>query len=187
MASKRSRNWLAVVYPESLPPNWESLLIENYQVEFVCSPLHEFDLNEDGSSKKPHYHLIIVFSSGKTYEQCKEITDFLNAPIPQPCISIKGAIRYLIHLDNPEKFQYNQDDIRVFGGLDISYAFALSDTTRYYIIRDICDYIKNADVQDFSELVDYALYNEFNTWLPVIVDKNSYFLNTYIKSKRRFI
>ena len=49
------------------------------------SPLHNKDVNADGTPKKPHWHVILTFKGLKSYEQVKAITDKLNAPAPQVC------------------------------------------------------------------------------------------------------
>ena len=119
-AGTRTRNWTFVVYPESAPNDWEKI-IENERVPFVVSPLHDSDIsdNETGEIKKAHWHVIINFSSVKSYEQVKELTDKINAPIPQKVNSMIGATRYLIHLDHADKFQYKKEDIKCFNGFDL--------------------------------------------------------------------
>ena len=80
----RSRTWTFVLYPESAPDNWRDLLDEQH-VEWVESPLHDRDINPDGELKKAHIHILLLFSSVKSYEQICEITVVLNCPIPQRC------------------------------------------------------------------------------------------------------
>lgn len=51
MAAKdRKRNWVFVVYPESAPENWREQLKEMLVPGFI-SPLHDKDVNADGSPK----------------------------------------------------------------------------------------------------------------------------------------
>lgn len=54
----RTRNWATVVYPESAPKNWREILGE-MRVPCFLSPLHDKDINPDGTPKKP----IIMFFS----------------------------------------------------------------------------------------------------------------------------
>ena len=75
-------------------------------IEWVESPLHDKDLNASGEAKKPHIHILLLFGGVKSYEQVKEITDSLNCPIPQRCHNARALVRYMAHLDNPEKHQY---------------------------------------------------------------------------------
>ena len=43
----------------------------------------------------------------------------LNNPEPQPCDSAVGLVRYMAHLDQPEKYQYDRDSIIGHGGFDV--------------------------------------------------------------------
>ena len=55
--SLKGRNWAFVMYPESMPDNWYDLL-QATGLPFAISPLHDKDLNPDGSQKKAHYHVM---------------------------------------------------------------------------------------------------------------------------------
>ena len=63
--------------------------------------------------EKPHYHVILSYKGNKSFEQIDEIARLLHAPIPQRVNSLTGAVRYLTHMDNPEKYQYESSDIRL--------------------------------------------------------------------------
>ena len=91
-----------MAYPESAPEGWRDVLDEQH-IQWVESPLHDKDMNADGTPKKPHWHILLLFDGKKSYEQVKELTDKLHATIPQKCASAKGLVRYMAHLDNPEK------------------------------------------------------------------------------------
>ena len=78
----RARSWTAVFYPESAPKNWR-VILDDLHVEWVCSPLHDQDLNPTGELKKPHYHLLVMFGHVKSYEQVVELLKPLKCPAPQ--------------------------------------------------------------------------------------------------------
>ena len=92
--------------------------LDDLHIEYAISPLHDSDINADGTKKKPHYHVGLFFDGKKSYTQILEITQKLHCPNPQKTASGKGLLRYMKHLDNPEKYQY-QGDIEVHGGLDL--------------------------------------------------------------------
>ena len=106
-------------YPESLPDNWQDILIES-GVPFAISPLHDRDMNPDNTEKKPHYHIILNYDNTTTYNNVVRFLEPFNCPIPQPLESIRGYYRYLTHKDNPEKFQYDEAEIICFNGFDSS-------------------------------------------------------------------
>ena len=112
----KSRYWSFIVYPESVCDNWINDLTEKGCV-FAVSPLHDKDINPTGELKKPHYHVLIQFDGPTTYKNVKEnICDLIGATIPKNVISMRGYYRYLCHLDNPEKYQYDVNDIQTYGG-----------------------------------------------------------------------
>ena len=59
--NERYRNWSWIVYPESAPENWRTLLDETGE-KWIESPLHDRDINETTNEiKKAHWHIIISF------------------------------------------------------------------------------------------------------------------------------
>lgn len=69
---KRTRAWATIVYEESAPENWREKL-QGYMVQTFVSPLHDADLKEDGSLKKPHWHVLMMYDGVKTPEQAREV------------------------------------------------------------------------------------------------------------------
>lgn len=63
-SENRARNWTAIIYPESIPENYEQIL-SDIKVPIIISPLHDKDKKEDGTLKKPHYHIVLLYSSKK--------------------------------------------------------------------------------------------------------------------------
>ena len=179
----RTRNWTIVVYPDSAPENWRERL-DDFHIGWVESPLHDSDYNANGEPKKPHWHVVLLFNGVKTYEQVKEITDSINAPIPQRCHDARATVRYMAHLDNPEKAQYSISDIRSHGGVDIADMLRPSSSERYSIIGEMLSYVRENHVIEFQDLVDYAMANEFERWFPLLCDNSSYIVSSYIKSQR---
>lgn len=77
---------------------------------------HDKDTQEDGTPKRTHYH--VVFSLQSKHSKAHFLEALSNA-IGQHTDSIsiddlksvEGAVRYLLHLDNPEKYPYNEWEI----------------------------------------------------------------------------
>lgn len=182
-SGSRTRNWMVVVYPESAPENWREYMDE-LQIEWVESPLHEFDTNATGEVKKAHWHLLLMFGGVKTYEQVLEVVQPLNCPAPQKCLSVKGCVRYMVHLDNPEKHQYSVSDIKAHGGVDLADLLRPNSSERYALINDMFDYVKDNGIVEFQDLVDYARHEHFEDWFPLLCDNSAYVVGQYIKSQR---
>ena len=181
--SDRTRNWTFVLYEDSAPENWREMLDDEH-IEWIESPWHDKDINADGEPKKKHKHILLLFGGVKSYEQVKEVTDKLGQPIPQRCHNAKAMVRYMAHLDNPEKAQYSVSDIVPHGGVDLSEMLRPSNSERYTIIRDMMDYIRSAAVTEFQDLMDYAAAEHFDDWFPLLCDNSAYVIGQYIKSQR---
>lgn len=90
------KDWWIVVYPESLPENWKEIISTE---PVAISPLHDKDVNADGTKKKPHYHIVFNYKGNKSFEQMDEMARVLRAPIPERISGLTGAVRYLTHMD----------------------------------------------------------------------------------------
>lgn len=181
--SDRTRNWTVVVYPESAPENWRELL-DDLHIEWVESPLHEFDTNATGEVKKPHWHILLLFGGVKSYEQVCEVVKPLCCPIPERCHNAKAMVRYMAHLDNPEKFRYSVGDIKAHGGVDIAELLRPSSSERYTLIDEMAEHIMLHRITEFQDLFDYARKEKFDTWFPLLCDNSAYVIGQYIKSQR---
>lgn len=179
----RTRNWTIVLYPESAPDNWRELL-DDMHIEWVESPLHDKDINATGEFKKPHWHILLMFGGVKTYEQVFAVCECLNAPRPERCHNAKAMVRYMAHLDNPDKAQYSVSDIKSHGGVDLAEMLRPSSSERYSIIGDMISYIRQHNIIEFQDLMDYALENEFDSWFPLLCDNSAFVVGQYIKSQR---
>lgn len=186
MSNIKGRNWAFVMYPESMPSNWREIL---YEIGLPCaiSPLHDQDINPDGTPKKPHYHVICYYENATTSKAVKEfVTDKLNATIPIKLENLGGMYRYHLHLDNPEKYQYDDRNREFINGFDVNKVAALTYTEVSKILREIQQFIKDNDILEYSELLDVLLEsNSFNMW--DVARNNTVLLNTYICSKRNKI
>ena len=111
--------WSVVLYPDSAKENWLSIL-DSLMIPIAVSPLHDKDFNADLSPKKPHYHILFDFGRvKKSWDQVKAYSDMIGAVLApmyadgrcESAVAVKRSYcRYLCHLDNPDKTQYNISD-----------------------------------------------------------------------------
>jgi hypothetical protein len=182
----RALSWACVVYPESAPQNWRDI-IDGHHIKWVESPLHDQDVytDEDGTVvKKPHWHLLLTFESKKSFEQIREITDTINAPMPQRAVSARGCVRYMAHLDNPEKHQYDVRGIIAHGGADIAELLRPTSSERYVRIGEMVDYVTKNNITEFCDLLVYARTYRPDDWFTLLCDSCAYIINQHIKSLR---
>lgn len=177
----RTRNWSFIQYDDSSPENWRDLLDE-FKVPWCESPLHDSDINPDGTKKKNHRHIVISFAGNKAYSQVKEISAVVSNVSPQPVSNMKGMIRYLAHLDNPEKHQYNVGQIICHCGFDKEIYLKQSSSDLRVNLKSIFKFIRESDIQSYSDLVDYIIENELDDWFDVVTMRNTIAVKEYIKS-----
>ena len=176
----RTRNFASVVYPESAPVNWIDILNEQRIPAFI-SPLHDMDVNPDGEIKKPHYHVMLMYDSVKTPEQAKTVFQAIGAVGDEVIQSQRGYARYLCHLDNPEKHQYDIADVKALYGADYNATISLV-TDKYKAIGEMIDFCEENAVISFSDLLVYARRERFD-WFRVLSDSGSVVMREYLKSK----
>lgn len=179
----RARHWTFLVYPESAPDNWRSVIDDNH-IEWIESPLHDQDIDPNGEIKKPHWHILLMFDGMKSFDQVKFFTDLVNSPIPQKVASAKGLVRYMVHMDNPEKVQYNKADIIGHGGADVTELLKPTSSSRYMLIGEMIDFVKENNICEMKDLVFYARESRFDDWFPLLCDNSAYIMNAVIKSNR---
>ena len=178
----KKRHWCFVVYPESAPEDWRTQL-EQRGIVCAISPLHDKDINPDGTPKKAHWHVIACYDGPTTFNAVKTITDSLNQPIPQPLDSVKGYYRYLTHMDNPEKHQYDAKDITTINGFDVRDYISLTGSQIIDLKMKIQKLIRDMDIDEYSDLMfyllDQGLYSEYE-----VASTQTIFFNALIRSRR---
>lgn len=160
MAQKRYRNFRAVVWLESANPDWiEQLELKHIPCHII---LHDHDLLDDGTLKKPHYHVVLMFDGVKTCDQVLTIMkeccgDGVNIVLPAD--SILGSVRYLTHIDNPSKYQYSHEDVISLSGADyLEDMITPSDINHYRL--DIQDYIELHNITSYRKLSWFVTHDK---------------------------
>ena len=184
MAVARARQWSFIGYPgDSLPDNYAEILSDEMHLCWAESPVHDSDLNGDGSEKKKHIHFIVSFEGMKSFDQICEITDKLHCPIPQVCRNVKSLVRYFIHLDNPDKHQYRIEDIKTHGGFEIDDYFKKSSSEARVLLQEILSFCLDNNIHDYSYLVELAIQMNNPDWIDMLTRTHTLFFSQYLKSK----
>lgn len=177
----RTRNWTIIVYPDSAPENWREI-IASWHISWAYSPLHDKDLNPDSEEdKKAHWHVALLFDSVKSFDQVRELTSVLKCPIPQQINSIVGTIRYFIHLDNPEKYQYSKDEIRAFGSIDIDELLKPSKSIEIGFMKQINNLLVEQNIYEFCDASDFL--QEVHPDLFETFISHTVYFSAYLKSR----
>ena len=173
----RYRNWSAIVYDDSAPSNWKDILAIQCVPAFV-SPFHCDDV-EEGKPKKPHYHVIFMFSTVKSFDQAKSFCDLFGGIRVEPVQNLRGSARYLCHIDSYDKARYFESDVLSLCGADYKKTINLiSDTIK--TLKEMQAFCRDNKITNFSVFCDYCSKHE-SDWFYEL-RSNSFFMKEYIKS-----
>lgn len=179
----RTRQYAILVYADSAPDDWRERLTQEH-VSALISPYHDKDVNPDGSQKKPHWHVMIMFDSVKSQAQVDALWNRVlgenRVKHYETVNSTRGYARYLCHLDNPEKAQYSKDDVQALGGADYEEIISLPSDD-WEILDQIFDYIDESGERYYSRLLRYCR-RERRDWWKLLVQRHSYVVVSYLKS-----
>lgn len=176
----RTRNFATVVYPESAPEDWKEILFTHCVPAFI-SPLHDKDINPTGEPKKPHYHVMLMFEGKKSVAQVEEIFSSINGVGCEVVKSVRGYARYLCHLDNPEKYQYDASEVTCLAS-DYLGTIGLA-IDKYHAIGEMQDFCDRYNVVSFYALATYARAHR-SDWHRILCDCGSVFMREYLQSRK---
>lgn len=175
------RRWKFLIYPESLPNNWLTIL-EEVGVPTLVSPLHDQDRNEDGTLKKPHYHVMISLDGAKPYDEVLSWFEPLGVKILKEVKSPRRDERYWCHLDSPSKAKYDIAGLIAMNGYECKY---LGEREQIPFISQIHKLIEDEGIIYFADLG-----NEINKRYPdlqlTLIRYTAYF-NNYCHSRERLL
>lgn len=177
----RKRNYAFLVAQESAPDDWQDILASEH-VPALISPLHCDDVNPDGSKKYPHWHVMLMFKGKKSLDQVKAIANKCGAinGYVQVVEDTRGYARYLIHMDNPEKAQYDIGEVTALGGADyLGMIGTAADTDT--ALGQMMDWCIEQGCYSFYRLSLYARANRPD-WFRVITSSRTVFLTAWLKS-----
>lgn len=174
---KSSRTWEVVVYPDSQSYVAAEVLANATQYFGQwCYILHDKDVNDDGTPKKAHYH---VYGKLDTARIPQSVANALGVGIASLRVvsSWRGAVRYTVHLDHPDKHQYSADD--VVANFDLVKLLTVDDDVQ---AARIFSFIQSSRCTTVSELTAWAFANGcypalrrgFAVWSRLL-HENSYF------------
>lgn len=189
----KKRYWCFELYPESCDENWKSLLTQT-GLPSVVSPLHDKDVYDKdikdnngnlihfkGDVKKPHYHVILCYSGPTSQSNVQKVTvDLLKGTIPLWIENLQGYYEYLTHKNNPEKYQYNADELQFINGFLPEDYFNEGESVTVTKHQKLVNLIYQEDIQTFSGLI-YACCNDdkFKPYFKLVLN-NSYFYGRLI-------
>ena len=92
----------------------------SYNLSLACQHfygiLHDKDTGENGELKRPHYHFVCVFEKPIGKKKVLNLISYLNdidivRVSARETLCLIKELRYLCHLDNPDKHIYDIDEV----------------------------------------------------------------------------
>lgn len=173
MAKEKSRYFTFLLYPESIPSDWE-MKLESIGVPMAISPLHDRDEKKDKKKwypddvvingihyKKAHYHVIYVAKNPVTADSVRwKIKQVLGdkslAKVQIVVESMESVYLYLTHQSKSaiqkKKHVYDKNDIKLINNFDIDRYTTLDVEDKEELFNLICDVIDDHDLANMREL-----------------------------------
>lgn len=199
----KTSNWNIIVYPSkewcdshgieydgssgygSAPDDWIQQMINYFMVPFCVSPLHDKDVNPTGQIKKPHWHVTISLDGPQNWYLFFKRTQWLHCAVPVDCGSLAGSIKYMAHLNNPEKYQYDPDMITGYCGFKVEEALQeFSAAEQRQFIKEMIRFCIDQEVSSYSDFLSYAMDYRSGDWFPCLI-RNSSMVKDVIKENEK--
>ncbi|MDT2738267.1 replication protein, partial [Enterococcus pseudoavium] len=173
MSKEKARYFTFLLYPESIPEDWEEKL-ELLGVPIAISPLHDMDEKTNKAKwasddvvrngkhyKKPHYHGIYVSKNPVTADSIrlkfKRLLGEKSVNTVQIITtSIHNTYLYLTHESKDaiakNKYKYKSSDIKLFNNFDIDRYNTLDVEEKDELFEIICEIVEKYQIANILEL-----------------------------------
>lgn len=182
MVVQKGYNFASIIYPESVKTGWIDRIRDTHVKCFV-SPLHE---PEDDSElqKKKHYHIMLMFDKQTSLRQASETFEYISGLEVKYCEilrSLPGYARYMLHLDDPDKQQFDSTvSVSCYNGANYDKAID-TDESFFENLEAMSTYILMNRKITFHGLTTYALYNN-REWFRILSNRSTVFIRALISS-----
>lgn len=177
------RYYVFLVYPDSAPSDWWEQLKRSHG-SYARSPLHA----PDEEVAKPHYHVIYRHSNSVGLSGAKRA---IPSGIPangyiEPCPHPRNYQRYLVHLDDPEKQQWDGNPKELIETcnsfpLDLSRDYSKEERSQQRLA--VVDVIRDNELCEYADLLegllDSGMYDLFD-----YASNHTIFCQAYLSSRR---
>lgn len=188
----RKRVWATLVYLESAPADWLEIL-KNLKVQALVSPLHDKDkwtkqdekenpLHVEGTTKKAHYHVELLFEGKKSLDQVFELCQQFGGIRPIACESKAGYAAYLTHEFEEDKHHYERSEVKCINGASYNAICAEQAEYKNIIIAEMLDWCDENGIYSYATLLRFARH-EKPDWFNVLNHSSTNQMMAFLKSK----
>lgn len=168
MAKEKARYFTFLLYPESIPNDWE-LKLEMLGVPMAISPLHDKDKsNVEGQQyKKPHYHVLYIAKNPVTADsirwKIKKTLGEKSLALVQVVLNVENTYLYLTHESKDaiakKKHVYDRSDIKLINNFDIDRYVTLDVEEKGELFNVVVSIIRAYMLENIFDLYDFVEEN----------------------------
>lgn len=181
----KARQWTFLIYPgDSAPDDWQ-IIIDQKLVPYCIGPLHQGEVSEKtGEVEKDHRHVELLFNCTKSYNQIyRFVKGELHGSVPMPIQDLNLQTRYFLHLDHPQKTQYERTEM-IYGNLfDLDACLAPPKQYRNKLMMAMIKYIQESGVTELIDFMDFCMERE-PAWFDLLVNSKTNLFDKAIRSNR---
>lgn len=207
MTKEKSRYFTFLLYPESIPEEWE-MKLELLGLPIAISPLHDLDVTEKKLGemskeeqeviknggivyKKPHYHVIYVANNPVTSHSVRmrikrALGDKSIAKVQIVQTSMVNTYLYLTHESKDaiakKKHVYDKKDIKLLNNFDIDRYVTLDEAEKNEILDTVVGLILQHGFENIVDFMDFYSVHADDYVLP-----NKRLMNSILKSNTGFL
>lgn len=173
----KSRYFGFIIYPESIPDDWENCLTK-LGVPMAISPLHDCDEKKDKATwdnnndliingkhyKKPHYHGLYIAKNPVTVEsvrkKIKRVLGVQSVSHIEIVDSVENTFKYLTHESKDaiakNKHVYAKSDITYINDFDIDRYIVLDENQKRELKNLLLNIIRKEHLVNVIHLLDFV-------------------------------
>lgn len=192
----KARNFTFIIYPESIPDDWEDCL-EKLGVSMAVSPLHNLDeterkfedmtkeqqviFNAGGKVyKKPHYHVLYIARNPVTIEsvrnKIKRILGSKSLSHIEIVDYVESVFKYLTHETSDaikkNKHKYDKADLKFINDFDIDRYVMLDENQKRELKNVLLDIIRKNHLVNVVHLFNFIEENGHEYGITNMSDVN---------------
>lgn len=118
---------------------------------------HDKDLLPDGQPKPAHFHCVLTFSNATTIKSIADCVGVEMQYIEKIRTTTKSAMLYLVHRNNPEKYQYAPDEVKA----SFDYVSYVDDCPVKQKRESIAERIERGEIKQYN-LCKFVTIDEYS-------------------------
>lgn len=157
-------------------------VVERFSVKDYAIIKHDKDSNSTtGEVSRAHFHMFLNYEDNTKHTKQNLIKILNGMNINAHVENVRSeskCLRYLLHLDNPEKYQYQLSELKT-NIEDIKSRMKISE--KVGTLKKLMQYIDNAHIRSMRALVEYCIIQE-DTQLLEYIQENAFLVNAIMRN-----